>query len=251
MNWRTNERRQIGSDFEHAVGVFVKKFAFNLMRGRQAPDGGKFQQTGHRRHGAQRLLHLGEQGDGRQRFAPGQEKVVVEPQIGAFQHLAPDRQEPPPRIAEQMLSRRLNETPEVILLAKDYRTALAISTKLPWAKVVGIAAETSEPDVPASNFPAVVNIPGFDAEVERMSLGQGMPKASALRLKAIPPALGSALGSAVVGGALSMMLALPDEFLPQGKASDILKDKGLDAAGIAKAVFDAVKGRVASERSES
>jgi 1-deoxy-D-xylulose-5-phosphate synthase len=47
------------------------------------------------------------------------------------------------------------------------------------------------------------------------------------------------------------MLALPDEFLPQGKGSDILRAKGLDAAGIAKSVFDAVKGRVASERSES
>jgi 1-deoxy-D-xylulose-5-phosphate synthase len=47
------------------------------------------------------------------------------------------------------------------------------------------------------------------------------------------------------------MLALPDEFLPQGKGSDILRDKGLDAAGIAKSVFEAVKGRVPSERAES
>jgi deoxyxylulose-5-phosphate synthase len=47
------------------------------------------------------------------------------------------------------------------------------------------------------------------------------------------------------------MLALPDAFLPQGKGSDILRDQGLDAAGIAKAVFDAVKGRVASERKET
>ncbi|HXM72258.1 MAG TPA: 1-deoxy-D-xylulose-5-phosphate synthase [Candidatus Dormibacteraeota bacterium] len=47
------------------------------------------------------------------------------------------------------------------------------------------------------------------------------------------------------------MLALPDEFLPQGKGSDILRDKGLDAAGIARTVFDAVKGRVATERTES
>ena len=39
-------------------------------------------------------------------------------------------------------------------------------------------------------------------------------------------------------------LALPDEFLPQGKASDILRDHGLDAAGIAKAVFEAVRGPV-------
>src|SRR3982075_682231 len=43
-------------------------------------------------------------------------------------------------------------------------------------------------------------------------------------------------------------VALPDRFLPQGRASDILKDNGLDAAGIAKAVFEAVKGRVATER---
>jgi 1-deoxy-D-xylulose-5-phosphate synthase len=39
-------------------------------------------------------------------------------------------------------------------------------------------------------------------------------------------------------------LALPDEFLPQGKASDILRERGLDAAGIAKAVYEAVSGRV-------
>jgi 1-deoxy-D-xylulose-5-phosphate synthase len=39
-------------------------------------------------------------------------------------------------------------------------------------------------------------------------------------------------------------LALPDEFLPQGKASDILKERGLDAAGIAKAVYAAVLGAV-------
>jgi 1-deoxy-D-xylulose-5-phosphate synthase len=42
-------------------------------------------------------------------------------------------------------------------------------------------------------------------------------------------------------------LALPDEFLPQGKASDILKEHGLDAAGVAKAVYEAVKGRVRTE----
>ena len=40
------------------------------------------------------------------------------------------------------------------------------------------------------------------------------------------------------------MLALPDEFLPQGKASDILKEHGLDAAGVATAVYEAVKGNV-------
>jgi 1-deoxy-D-xylulose-5-phosphate synthase len=43
------------------------------------------------------------------------------------------------------------------------------------------------------------------------------------------------------------MLALPDEFLPQGKASDILKEHGLDAAGVAKFVYQAVKGNVRTE----
>jgi 1-deoxy-D-xylulose-5-phosphate synthase len=43
------------------------------------------------------------------------------------------------------------------------------------------------------------------------------------------------------------MLALPDEFLPQGKASDILKEHGLDATGVAQAVYDAVKGRIRTE----
>ena len=44
-------------------------------------------------------------------------------------------------------------------------------------------------------------------------------------------------------------LALPDRFLPQGKASDILRENGLDAAGVAMAVFEVVKGKVATERS--
>ncbi len=43
------------------------------------------------------------------------------------------------------------------------------------------------------------------------------------------------------------MLALPDEFLPQGKASDILKEHGLDAAGVAASVYQAVKGKVRTE----
>src|SRR5713226_2260971 len=43
------------------------------------------------------------------------------------------------------------------------------------------------------------------------------------------------------------MLALPDAFLPQGKASDILREHGLDAAGVAKAVFEAVRGKVPTE----
>src|ERR1700681_30464 len=46
-------------------------------------------------------------------------------------------------------------------------------------------------------------------------------------------------------------VALPDRFLPQGKASDILSENGLDAAGIAKAVFEAVKGKVPAKPTES
>ncbi len=42
-------------------------------------------------------------------------------------------------------------------------------------------------------------------------------------------------------------LALPDQFLPQGKAADILRANGLDAAGIAQATYNAIKGTVASE----
>jgi 1-deoxy-D-xylulose-5-phosphate synthase len=45
-------------------------------------------------------------------------------------------------------------------------------------------------------------------------------------------------------------LALPDQFLPQGRASDILKEHGLDAAGIAKSVFEVVKGFVAGKVKE-
>jgi len=42
-------------------------------------------------------------------------------------------------------------------------------------------------------------------------------------------------------------IALPDQFLPQGKAADILKEFGLDAAGIAQSTFAAIKGTVPSE----
>src|SRR2546423_5064707 len=45
-------------------------------------------------------------------------------------------------------------------------------------------------------------------------------------------------------------IALPDQFLPQGKASDILKEHGLDAAGIARTVYEAVRGPVPTEKTE-
>jgi 1-deoxy-D-xylulose-5-phosphate synthase len=43
-------------------------------------------------------------------------------------------------------------------------------------------------------------------------------------------------------------LALPDEFLPQGKASDILRQHGLDAAGIAQSVYESVRGPVPDKK---
>jgi deoxyxylulose-5-phosphate synthase len=43
------------------------------------------------------------------------------------------------------------------------------------------------------------------------------------------------------------MIALPDQFLPHGKASDILREHGLDAAGVARSVYVAVRGAVPSE----
>ena len=46
-------------------------------------------------------------------------------------------------------------------------------------------------------------------------------------------------------------LALPDEFLPQGKASDILRERGLDAAGVARAVYEAVRGRIPEKTEKS
>jgi 1-deoxy-D-xylulose-5-phosphate synthase len=46
-------------------------------------------------------------------------------------------------------------------------------------------------------------------------------------------------------------IALPDQFLPQGRASDILKEHGLDAAGVAKSVFEAVKGTVSKGAREA
>ncbi len=42
-------------------------------------------------------------------------------------------------------------------------------------------------------------------------------------------------------------LALPDQFLSQGKAAEILRENGLDAAGIAQATYNAIKGTVPSE----
>ena len=43
-------------------------------------------------------------------------------------------------------------------------------------------------------------------------------------------------------------LSLPDAFLPQGKAADILREHGLDPVGVARAVYEAVHGPVVKEK---
>ena len=67
--------------------------------------------------------------------------------------------EVPPRIAERLAARRPMETPEVILVADDYRIALALFRSLPWGKVVGIVAGDADPNAPVPGVPAVVNVP--------------------------------------------------------------------------------------------
>lgn len=72
----------------------------------------------------------------------------------------------PERIAAQIASHRMHETPEVVLVAHDYRTALALAGSLTWAKVVAIATETAPPDAPVPPFPAVVNLRGLMKTVD-------------------------------------------------------------------------------------
>lgn len=69
--------------------------------------------------------------------------------------------DPPERIARAVGLRRVSERPEVILVAEDYRTALALSGALPWAKVAGIAAAGGGTGAGVPPFPAVVNAIGL------------------------------------------------------------------------------------------
>ncbi len=74
--------------------------------------------------------------------------------------------EVPVRIAELVAMRRLTEVPEVILAVEDYRTGLTLAGALSWARVVGIAAESAEPDARIPPFPAVVGVPNLMSVVE-------------------------------------------------------------------------------------
>ncbi len=65
----------------------------------------------------------------------------------------------PDRIAVLLAARRLTETPDIVLVARDYLTALSLSPAITWGRVVAIVAETSPENAPVSKIPAVINIP--------------------------------------------------------------------------------------------
>lgn len=69
--------------------------------------------------------------------------------------------DPPERVVRAAGMRRVSERPEVILVADDYRTALALSGALPWAKVAGIAAAGGGKGASVPPFPAVVHVTGL------------------------------------------------------------------------------------------
>jgi len=74
----------------------------------------------------------------------------------------PTLPDPPERILRAATGvRRTSERPEVILVAEDYRTALALSGAVPWAKVAGIAASGGGVGASVPPFPVVVHAKGL------------------------------------------------------------------------------------------
>ncbi|MCS6776376.1 MAG: hypothetical protein RMJ43_05755 [Chloroherpetonaceae bacterium] len=72
----------------------------------------------------------------------------------------------PRRLAEDRARHRSSEPPHVILIADDYDMAQSVAHSLPWGRVVGIVAASAPPDLPASDLPAVVDVP---IQAERMT----------------------------------------------------------------------------------
>ena len=64
----------------------------------------------------------------------------------------------PPRILKERASGRNSELPDVIVVAEEFRNALAISGAISWANVVGVAAVNSEMNPLPAPFPAVVGL---------------------------------------------------------------------------------------------
>src|SRR5580700_180707 len=67
----------------------------------------------------------------------------------------------PDRIAMQIATHRLAETPEVVLIARDFTTALAISSSISWARVAAIASETAPDGAPVLPIPVVMGLRGL------------------------------------------------------------------------------------------
>lgn len=66
----------------------------------------------------------------------------------------------PPRIMDMLSKRRLSETPDVVLIAEDYQTALDFSRSLRWGHVVGIATSSPAPhSASIPGLPVVTDIP--------------------------------------------------------------------------------------------
>ncbi|CCW34568.1 hypothetical protein CWRG_00404 [Chthonomonas calidirosea] len=66
----------------------------------------------------------------------------------------------PQRIMELLAKKRLNETPDVVLVADDLDMALTVARSLRWGRVVGIVASSPITEARATVVPAVVDIPG-------------------------------------------------------------------------------------------
>lgn len=72
----------------------------------------------------------------------------------------------PPRILQERAGGRNSELPDVIVVAEEFRNALAISGAISWANVVGIAAERSETSPLPCPFPAVIGLSNLLESVE-------------------------------------------------------------------------------------
>lgn len=66
----------------------------------------------------------------------------------------------PPRIMELLAKKRLNETPDVVLIADDLEMALTVARSLRWGRVVGVVASSPISESKATVIPAVVDVPG-------------------------------------------------------------------------------------------
>ncbi len=75
----------------------------------------------------------------------------------------------PPRIMEQLAKRRGDETPDIVLVADDYATAVGIAASVRWGNVVAIVAAGSA-GTPLNDLPTVAGIAGLLEAVQEDTL---------------------------------------------------------------------------------